>query len=116
MKKKELKGTKPALKNSSANKKTGPSAGKNKKPGTKELKAGRGGARPGAGRKKTKGDFQQLHIDMPLPIIEAMEKMKINNKTSFIIKTIARNIFESDKYNSFSKILKKKVLESVEPV
>jgi len=56
------------------------------------VKKGRGGARPGAGRKNTKGEFQQIHTDMPLIILEAMDASNIKNKTAFLIFLCAKEL------------------------
>lgn len=48
-------------------------------------KPGRGGARPGAGRKATRGETQQIHVDMPIEVLKAMEAVKVENKTAFMI-------------------------------
>jgi hypothetical protein len=46
---------------------------------------GRGGARPGAGRKSTKGDTVQWHIDIPIEIDNAVRLANVENKTTLII-------------------------------
>lgn len=74
MKKNALKETKRGLKGSKGNKPT------------------HGGARPGAGRKPKGGKFQQMSIDMPAPIIEAMEAIGVKNKTAYIVWLAARDL------------------------
>jgi hypothetical protein len=46
---------------------------------------GRGGARLGAGRKATKGDTVQWHIDIPIEIDNAVRLANVENKTTLII-------------------------------
>lgn len=75
--KKELKATKPAKKSSSA---------------TKKKSVGRGGARPGAGRKKYFEATQQISIDAPTEILEAMEVAGIENKTAYILSLMAADL------------------------
>lgn len=72
MKKTELKATKPGLKNSKGFK-----------------KKGRGGARPGAGRKRIHDDTQQINIDTPTDYIKGMEEVGVFNKTAYINSLIA---------------------------
>lgn len=63
------------------------------KKGTETKKTpGRGGARPGAGRKPKIRDSQQIHIDMPFTLIEGMKKAGIDNKTMYIISLVARDL------------------------
>jgi len=48
-------------------------------------KPGRGGARAGAGRKKTKvGEFVQVHFDMPVNLYTAFDGAGISNKTEYL--------------------------------
>jgi hypothetical protein len=77
MKRNASKGTKQGLKDTFA---------------TKKKKEGRGGARPGAGRKKKYEDTQQINFDAPKKLIEAMLKAKIENKTAYIIELIAKDL------------------------
>lgn len=59
---------------------------------TKKKKEGRGGARPGAGRKKKFEETQQINFDAPTVLIEAMAKKGIENKTAYIIELIAKDL------------------------
>jgi hypothetical protein len=75
MKKKESTATKRATKSSPATK-----------------KKGRGGARPGAGRKKKYDDTQQINFDCPTYLIDAMETASITNKTEYLISLIQKDL------------------------
>lgn len=93
MKKTASKATKPALKNTSAAKK----------------KTGRGGARPGAGRKKVKQwESQDVQIEVPTVFIEALAKRGITNKTEYILGLIAEDLRS---YEFEAKRLRENVLK-----
>ncbi len=87
MRKNASTATKQGLKNSPVN---------NKKPR-------RGGARPGAGRKSTKGETKQLHVDMPVSICSGMEDAGIKNKSAFIIALVASSLVKSKNINAKKK-------------
>lgn len=53
---------------------------------------GRGGARAGAGRKKKFDETQQISIDAPLALVEAMKNAGIENKTAYIIELISKDL------------------------
>lgn len=106
MKKKELKETKAGLKSTGKFKITGANKPKKNIPSDiiidspfdkkvkpkKAVKKGRGGYRERSGRKSTKGEFQQIHVDMPLNLIEDMNRAGVKNKTAYIIKLINEDL------------------------
>lgn len=74
----------------------------------KVIKQGRGGYRPGAGRKATKnGDTQQIHTDTPLVLIEGMNKAGINNKTAYVNYLIACDLQTRDGLSKLAKSIAK---------
>jgi hypothetical protein len=95
MNKAELKATKPGLKNSAGKKKA----------------SGRGGARPGSGRKKKFEDIVPLNLDCPFTLLEGMAIAAIENKTNYILQLIAKDL----KARNLGKEITKKI-ETVESI
>ncbi|MCG2614901.1 hypothetical protein LZZ85_11435 [Terrimonas sp. NA20] len=74
MRKKESLATKPALKSTPAK------------------SIGRGGARPGAGRKKSEDPLRQIHLDFPERLLKKMSDAGITNKTRYIISLVEADL------------------------
>ena len=76
-------------------------------------KKGRGGARPGAGRKAKPGERKSVSIDVPEAIIKGMTAAGINNKTAYFNYLAAIDLLEKDEINfSLQKELNK-IVEDV---
>ena len=98
MKKNVSKETKPAKKNSPANKK--------KKP------AGRGGARPGAGRARYVGPMKPFNCDLPEVMLDEIKRFEIKNKTEYVAQLIFEDFKKKGvKETTLSKIEKALVKE-----
>ncbi len=71
-------------------------------------KKGRGGARPGAGRKAKPGERKPVSIDVPEAIIKGMATAGINNKTAYFNYLAAIDLLKKDEMNfSLQKELSK---------
>jgi len=58
---------------------------------TKPTKSSRGGARVNSGRKQTKKEITQWHIDVPLAIDNAAKIAGVTNKTALVIELLKKH-------------------------